>query len=365
MLVHKFWPSPGGTQRLAFDLSTRLTERGHGVTVFTSGTGKERAEEWMNGILVKRFKVMDIRLQRPWYITPEMAVAAVEASQTRYDLVQAFHFITFQSLLAALMRKTTGLPFILTPSYHPWHGLYEESLGTLVLRSADAVIAQCRIERQYLSRYVRQEKIIDIPIGIDSDFDSSNRDGSDFRKMHSLSASDKVILYVGSFGGQKSVADLVKIMPTVLRRVPDAKLVLIGGGAEIHVPTEGGMSDAVRVVGRVSDEELKGAYASADVFAFPSRHESFGIAILEAAAAGLPIVSIPVGVAPEIVEEGKTGFICTDCNSSFADALSTVLIDPVFRKNVSLGRSQLLSKYSWKTIMDSIVSLYEKTTDQS
>ena len=118
------------------------------------------------------------------------------------------------------------------------------------------------------------------------------------------------------------------------------------------------------MIGRVPDKELKEAYASADVFAFASLHESFGIVFIEAAAMGLPIVSIPVGVAPEIIQHGKTGFLVNSCDETFARAISEVLGDPAFKKNAESLRSDLLSKYSWEKVMDSIEKIYRNAIER-
>ena len=356
--MHKFWPTVGGTQKLAHHLALGLINRGHSVTVLTSGSQTDKRIEEIDKIIVKRSRAFYFASSRPWYVTPRLVATALQELGSGYDVVHSFHFVTFQSLVASCLRRLGRIPFVLTPSYHPWQGVYEETFGTFVLRSADALIAQCRMEETLLSNYVKSEKITEIPDGIDSRAFVHLGNGDAFRKKYGFTSSDRLILYVGQMGGRKSVSDLVSLMPAVTKKIPDAKLVLVGGGGAMKDSEVRG--EAVRQIGRVTDSQLIDAYSAADVFALPSQFESFGIVLLEAAASGLPIVSRRVGVAPEIIQDGRNGLLQAECDESFAMALCSVLSDSSYRKNAEEKRSEILARYDWEKIVDSMISLYEK-----
>ena len=96
------------------------------------------------------------------------------------------------------------------------------------------------------------------------------------------------------------------------------------------------------------------------LFAFPSQNESFGMVLVEAAAAGLPIVSTKVGIAPEIVKEGVTGYICNKCDSSFAERMIEVLSHDRYRKDADLMRLEILKRFDWESITDSLEKVYSE-----
>jgi glycosyltransferase involved in cell wall biosynthesis len=367
LLSHKFWPSVGGTQKLCYGIAEGLVAKGHEVTVMTSATKSTVQEEWRDGIRIKRFERASIGTNRPWCVTPGMARASLAVSRQDYDIVHAFHFITFQALLGASMRGLRSARFVLTPSYHPWNGPYERTLGTMVMRRAHVVVAQCEQEKGRLSSFVDASKIQTIPCGIDEgSFSRPNK--HDVRDVFGFSKGDKVILYVGDVGGRKSVSQLISLMPAIVNKVDNAKLLVVGGGlgheALRELASSYGVADKVVIAGQLSEEMTLSAYASSDAFAFPSEHESFGIVLVEAAAAGLPIVSTRVGVAPEVIVEGFNGYSCGACDQEFADRLIEVISDGAFKGNARALRTGIVRKYGWTAVTNSLDSLYRKLAGQ-
>jgi len=237
-----------------------------------------------------------------------------------------------------------------------------------VIRRADAVVAQCAQEREQLSTFVPLSKIATIPCGVDeAQFKTKNDYG--IRERLGLTRSDKVILYVGDVGGHKAVSKLVSIMPAVQRGVPSAKLLVVGGGSghdELRALASSlGVEQAVRVTGQLGEEELMSAFWQSDAFAMPSENESFGMVVLEAAVAGLPIVSTRVGVAPELVTAGTNGFLAESCDADFAEKVVTVLRDGSFGENARRMAPALLSQYSWGSIAASLEALYRRLLAES
>lgn len=357
LLTHKFWPSEGGTQRLAYNLGTRLAKRGYDVSVFTSTAGSSDNHEWVDGMQIHRFRRQGHLPARPWYVTPGMFSQPI---WSKYDILHSFHFVTFQSLLAASIRRVTRRPLVMTPSFHPWHGVYEDVIGAWVIRSADQVIAQCQQERRNLLAFVDKERVVTVPCGIDSSKFRSPVDTRDFDRKHGLLASDKVILYVGAMSRHKGVPDLINCMPRVLQRVPNAKLLLVGGASfsDAKQVIELGKSNVVRHLGKLSEDELVGAYFRADVFALPSRDESFGIVLVEAAAAGLPIVSTRSGVAEELITNGSTGYVVDSCGPTFASRLIEVILNEGFHENARRRRFSLMASFDWDLVTTSVENIY-------
>jgi glycosyltransferase involved in cell wall biosynthesis len=138
--------------------------------------------------------------------------------------------------------------------------------------------------------------------------------------------------------------------PEIGRRL---RLLLVGSGdhkAEIEALVKSlGISDVSEVLGPVPHHEVPDYLNRLDVYACPSRSESFGVAVLEASACGVPVVVTNVGGLPEVVEDGKTGFIVPPENlDALAEAIETLVRRPDLRAQMGqAGREMVAERYSW------------------
>ena len=124
------------------------------------------------------------------------------------------------------------------------------------------------------------------------------------------------VLLVGRMNVQeryKGHDELIDLWPAVLARFPGTELRLVGGGDDLDRLQEKanrlGLQQAVRFLGRLTDEQLREEYRQAAVFAMPSQREGFGLVYLDAMAAGLPCIAGDQGAAGEVVQDGETGFL--------------------------------------------------------
>ena len=119
------------------------------------------------------------------------------------------------------------------------------------------------------------------------------------------------------------------------------------------------INDRVTFVGPVEQEELFNWYHKGDIFVYPSLYENFGQPILEAAAAGLPIISTSVGVAKEIITDNKTGFLFNGDDQELTDRI-TQLTDLSLRKEMGKAvRERARSLYGWEEIIKQYLDLYQ------
>ena len=121
----------------------------------------------------------------------------------------------------------------------------------------------------------------------------------------------------------KGVDSVIKVLPEVMKAVPDLSYVIIGGGdlqpRLEEMARESSVRDRIFFVGKLPLEQLKGCYSRADVFVMPSYQEGFGIVFLEAMAFSKPVIAGDHGGAPEIVRDGVTGFSGRSCRSRGPD----------------------------------------------
>lgn len=166
---------------------------------------------------------------------------------------------------------------------------------------------------------------------------------------------DTLLIYVGRLGTEKQI-DQIK---AVLDQVPGTRLALVGNGPareELEAHFEG---LPVTFAGYLSGTQLSEAYASADIFVFPSALETFGLVVVEAMAAGLPVVAARVGGVRDVVEEGVTGytFEVNDVGAMVAGvrqiAQSRAHIEQMGRAARAFAETQ-----SWDAMMDEVIDLY-------
>lgn len=119
-----------------------------------------------------------------------------------------------------------------------------------------------------------------------------------------------------------------------------------------------GIEDRVTFIGPKSPEELLSFYSAADVFVYPSLYENFAQPILEAASYGIPVIATPVGIAPEIIEDGETGFLVSGEPPDLAQRLEQLGNSSERRKMGLKIQEKVRNKFAWNPIMDQYMELY-------
>lgn len=363
--VHKYYPSIGGTQTLAYELSKRLIEYGYEISVYTSLVENSRPYEILNGIRIYRFPRLRIpHLTYPWCLTPTMIKVPLEDEIRNYDIIHAFGYITYQSLVASMIKLIHKKPLVITPQFHPWRGMYPKTIGRFITQLADQVIAQCSMEKVCLEKFLGISNVTVVPVGIESKEFRTLPSRDTFREKYRIPKDSIMLLYVGSIRGHKRVPELIaKLLPILLER--NVVFVVIGKDA-LELRRYGFIRliegrRKLKVLHRVKRSTVLEAYASADLYVNPSAHESFGISLLEAAACGLPIVSTNVGVAPDIVLQGLNGYVSDtldieDLKKLVIKALNNL---ETLSKNARRIRREILEYYSWEKIIRAHIRIYE------
>ncbi|MDW8291130.1 MAG: glycosyltransferase [Armatimonadota bacterium] len=205
-------------------------------------------------------------------------------------------------------------------------------------RRAQATIVPSRFARQYLERFgVRPRKVEVIPTGVQ--FHPLQVERQEARQRYALSPERPVLVYVGRLAREKNLNLLLEMLPLVRREVPDVLLWLVGGGnAEKALHTwiqRRGLTESVRLQGRVPHEQISAVYAAADLFVFPSVTETQGLVLWEAQAHGLPCVVVDEGGAPESVRDGVDGLLVPNESTAFAQAVVRLLRDSALRQQMS------------------------------
>ena len=169
-----------------------------------------------------------------------------------------------------------------------------------------------------------------------------------------------LLLYVGRLSREKQL----HLLRPVLARIPEARLALVGDG-----PARGELErlfagTGAHFAGYLSGEALSQAYASADLFVFPSAQETYGLVVTEAMAAGTPVVAARVGGVPEVIREGENGY-------SFAAGDVPGLVAGVQQALASRERQaamraaarEFAETQSWPAANDELIGHYERLVE--
>jgi len=174
---------------------------------------------------------------------------------------------------------------------------------------------------------------------------------------------ETLLVHVSNFRPVKRVQDVVGVF-LALHKIMPVRLLLVGAGPELAVAEElvrrGGAEDDLILLGN-SDSVLE-IVAACDLFILPSNSESFGLAALEAMACGVPVIGTSAGGLPEVVEEGKTGFLRPVGDvAGMAEAAASLLRDKSLHAQFSKqARESALSRFSIEPLLDQYEQVYRK-----
>lgn len=173
-----------------------------------------------------------------------------------------------------------------------------------------------------------------------------------------LSAADvdkPLMLYVGRLSLEKRLDWLY----APIQSLPDVRLAMVGSGpAEAQLKAQFRHTPTV-FTGYMSGQDLADAYASADVFAFPSTTETLGFVAMEAMASGLPVVGARAGGIPDIIQHGDNGYMFTPSNlAEFSDLLGSLLFDDVLRQSMAAKARQSVLPHNWRASTQKLLEYY-------
>lgn len=200
-----------------------------------------------------------------------------------------------------------------------------------------------------------------IPCGVDLD-----RFRPGLERPASLETGRPTILFLGRMDRRKGVEILLRAMPGVLARIPNALLVVVGRGpmekaaqALVHSLNLG---CSVRLCGGVPQADLPGYYAACDVYCSPALGgETLGIVLLEAMAAGAPVVASDIPGYDETIRSGTDGLLCPPGEpDALAQCLVRVLSDAAIRSRLSAAGIERARDYAWPVVARRTLEFYRE-----
>ena len=249
------------------------------------------------------------------------------------------------------------------------HTLIYSTLVPLSIRKAERIITDSESTRNDLVRITKVPagKITTIHLGVDKEFFpvKDQEKLRAFREKYSLSG--KFILNVGTLEPRKNITRLIQAFGLLKKNNKiEHKLVVAGSKGWLYDEifdkvNELGLSDDVIFTGFVPDEDLPLLYNCADVFAFPSLYEGFGLPVLEAMACGIPVVASNNSSLTEI-SGADAAAVLVDPNSveAIAEALHKVLSDGSFRQTLVNKGFQRAKLFNWEDTTRKTLAVYNE-----
>jgi phosphatidylinositol alpha 1,6-mannosyltransferase len=356
-------PFIDGVTHTLSHLKTSLTEEGHDY-IFLSPVVPQY-DGW-------RGKVVEvISVPFPLYPKYRMGLPAFHDIQTTLDKFQPdiVHIVSpfFMGMAAYNYAKKRGIPAVNSyhtrfVSYLKYYGFAKiEWFGWEYLRwfynKADRTFVPStatinELEGQGFKRLALWQRGIDT-----SNFSPLYSD----RGLHEKWSPNgcPVALYVGRLVREKDIETLIKAYRILEARGVEFKLVFVGSGP-LKEELAKTLPEAI-MAGFMKGEDLSRAYASADIFVFPSTTESFGNVVLEAQASGLPSVVAAEGGVMELVTDGETGFLSKPQDAlDLASKMELLLTNEILRHSLSIKAQEYASLKSWKEVNRALFRGYEE-----
>ncbi len=248
------------------------------------------------------------------------------ASQIDYELIHTTFYPYFNLIIGLIIGKIFRKPTVCTPFFHFANPRYIENEMVDVLKRYDLLIACTRAEKDFLIKNygILDEKIVINPMGVDYERfqNSSSQKVREFNfKNTYLNAKEKkhkMVLFCAYKNYEKGAISILKSIPYILEKTKKVTFIFIGPPTEAYNRELSKIRKGTRSrIINLTPENLTGyydkkkiaAFKESDVYLMPSRSDAFGIAFLEAWASGKPVIGANIGATPEVIRDGKDGFL--------------------------------------------------------
>ncbi|MBJ8337357.1 glycosyltransferase family 4 protein [Antrihabitans sp. NCIMB 15449] len=351
---------PGGVQAHVVELAEVFIERGHRVSVlapasddtvlpdFVVSAGRAVAIPYNGSVARLSFGPVAYARIRRWINdndfdvlhihepnAPSLSMLALKIAEG--PIVATFHTSTTKSLMLSTFQG------VLKP--------YHEKLS--------GRIAVSELARRWQVEALGSDAV-EIPNGVDvpafanaAPLDGYPRAGG-------------TVLFLGRYDEpRKGMSVLLEALPALVERHPDLEVLVVGRGDDEKLRKDAGpYAKHLRLLGQVTDEEKASALRSADVYCAPNMGgESFGIVLVEALAAGTPVVASELDAFRRVLRDGAAGILVPIGDSArLSDALDVVLTDSVRRESLIAAGTRAVADYDWPVVAEQILRVYETVT---
>jgi len=368
----------GGSESLCYQFATRLARRGHDVRVVCAWPTDKEEERYPAGqyapvvrddhrIFTDEFGVEIVQVRPRGGLLGMAADATTLVDLMRPEVLE--RYAEDRELIHNVGREYMGssfevaddldLPIVLTPLAHPgqFHGGDGPSELTRY-RRASAITTMTDWERGwYIQHAVAPSRVFPTGMGPNA---TRSGDGRAWRRSRRIPADAPIVLYLGRKERYKGYIQLLDSAELVWARHPETRYVFIGIGGFYSTFFDDFVrytDDRIVHIEGASGEEKSAALDACDVFAMPSRHETFGLGYLEAWLHRKPVIGCDIPPMREVI--GVDGLLVPQRPTELADAIVRLVEDPELRGAMGdSGHAKVLERWDWERVVDRVEAAY-------
>lgn len=362
------YPTFGGSGVVATELGLEMASEGHSVH-FISYSQPVRLDPYAANVYYHEVSVSDYPLfdYSPYELVLTSKLVSVVKNE-KLDILHVHYAIPHASA-AYMAKKILQSEGIHIPIVCTLHGTDITLVGkdasfepviTFAINNSDAVTAVSEsLKDDTLKFFNVNREVKVIPNFIDNRY-FENFKPNGIRERY-LPKGERLVMHLSNFRKVKRVQDVVSVFAKIIEEVP-SQLLMIGDGPERNnvekMCRDLGICNRIHFLGKT--KKIEQFLVNADLFILPSETESFGLAALEAMAAGVPVISTNTGGLPEVNIHGFSGYLSDvgDTNSMAKNAISILKTDTELEKFKSNAKQQAM-KFDLPKILPQYVQLYE------
>lgn len=367
-----------------FELCRRLTED-YDVHVTTPMYPGAMRYDCLDGVHVHRFRYFLAQLEKLagstgilptliqnkmyWFLVPFLVLGAfggaLKLSRKVSPKIIHSHWMIPNGVIGVLVSKLCNANCVVTAHGADVYGLrgrtFDDLRRWVVGRSETTTAVSSALAGQIMEASNKEGKVAVVPMGVDKDRFKCER----------LNLIEPKLLFVGRLTEKKGVVYLIKAMQDVVRRRPECILTIVGSGEQeeylIDLTSRLGLQENIFFLGAIENSRLPGVYCTHSIFIAPSIEadsgdsEGFGLTIVEASMAGCLVITTDVGGITDIVEDGVTGMIVKQKDSSaIANKILYSLENPNEMEQVAcVARKRCIQKFDWPIIKEKYAEIFK------
>lgn len=357
-------PQAGGAEVHLEEILKRVAAKGHRVTLFCSSYPQAKKTEWIDGIeIIRKGSRHNFNFVVLKYIKSLLALKNPDL------IIEDINKIPFYTPLFQKIPTLVVIPHLFADSVfkeiNPILGLYiflwEKPIPRVYKNKKFMVISEST-KNDLTRRKIPARNIYVIKCGIDHSLYSADPE---------IEKNDPpVVTYVGRLKKYKSIDCVLRALPLVLKKLPEARLVIVGDGDYApqlkRLTKQLRLENKVKFTGFVSHKEKVDWLRKARVSVYPSLKEGWGLTNIEANACGTPVLASDVPGLRDSVVVGETGFLFEYGNiEKLAELIIEVMSDSSMRRKLSQGGLRWAQKFSWDKAADQTLELSQMVVEES
>ncbi|MGD2065244.1 MAG: glycosyltransferase family 4 protein [Dehalococcoidia bacterium] len=367
----EYYPDIGGAPQYALELSLRLAKSGIEIVVITHLHPGQLEEEEIDGVKIKRVKGWVLNHPHRTFSPLLFCRCYKYILDEKFDVVHGLDVYSTMAIMVIPFARIFRIPCVLT--CHTARGsafqIFLQRVLGWMFRVGNRLIAvsQASARFSYLLGFSERSVTV-VPNGVDLSCFNGKIDPFAMREELGIGDEPIVATALRLIKG-KSPELLISAFARVLKVIPSAKLVIAGSGQEednlSRQSKDLNIINSVFMMGKLPKERVAQLMAAANVFVLPSKMESFGLTLLEASAAGVPVVCANAGGIPEVFRDGFDALLYPPGDDdAMAKAMIRLIQDKELAKKLSANAVDTANKFTWERTAEQTLQVYEEVLQE-